>query len=75
MLLLDKQGICVSSGSACHGNHGGPSHVLKAIGKTDEESLASIRLTFNHTLNQNQADYCIDCIKKNVAALRKIKND
>ena len=51
------------------------SHVLKAIGKTDEESLASIRLTFNHTLNQNQADYCIDCIKKNVAALRKIKND
>ena len=45
------------------------------IGKTDEESLASIRLTFNHTLNQNQADYCIDCIKKNVAALRKIKND
>ena len=75
VLLLDKQGICVSSGSACHGNHGGPSHVLKAIGKTDEESLASIRLTFNHTLNQNQADYCIDCIKKNVAALRKIKND
>ena len=67
--------LCVSSGSACHGNHGGPSHVLKAIGKTDEESLASIRLTFNHTLNQNQADYCIDCIKKNVAALRKIKND
>lgn len=48
---------------------------IKAIGKTDEESLASIRLTFNHTLNQNQADYCIDCIKKNVAALRKIKND
>ena len=75
VLLLDKQGICVSSGSACHGNHGGPSHVLKAIGKTDEESLASIRLTFNHTLNQNQADYSIDCIKKNVAALRKIKND
>ena len=75
VLLLDKQGICVSSGSACHGNHGGPSHVLKAIGKTDEESLASIRLTFNHTLNRNQADYCIDCIKKNVAALRKIKND
>ena len=53
VLLLDKQGICVSAGSACHGNHGGPSHVL----------------------NQNQADYCIDCIKKNVAALRKIKND
>ena len=75
VLLLDKQGICVSSGSACHGNHGGPSHVLKAIGKTDEESLASIRLTFNHTLNRNQADYCIDCIKKNVAALREIKND
>ena len=75
VILLDKQGICVSSGSACHGNHGGPSHVLKAIGKTDEESLASIRLTFNHTLNRNQADYCIDCIKKNVAALRKIKND
>ena len=48
---------------------------LKAIGKTDEESLASIRLTFNHTLNRNQADYCIDCIKKNVAALREIKND
>ena len=43
--LLDNAGFQVSSGSACHSGDAKPSHVLKAIGLSDEDALHSIRIT------------------------------
>ena len=42
--LLSEDGICVSAGSACHNFSPEPSHVLKAIGLSDEEAQNTIRV-------------------------------
>lgn len=70
VIMLDKNGICVSAGSACHGNSGGPSHVLKAIGLDDEAAQSSIRLTLCRGLTKKESDYCVECIKRAVQELR-----
>jgi cysteine desulfurase len=45
ILLLDMQGICVSSGSACTSGSLDPSHVLMALGMKHEQAHGSLRLT------------------------------
>lgn len=70
VIMLDKNGISVSAGSACHGNSGGPSHVLKAIGLDDEAAQSSIRLTLGRGLTKKECDYCVECIKRAVQELR-----
>lgn len=70
MLLLDMDGICVSAGSACNSGSLAPSHVLKAIGCPEEYIYNSIRLSWDDTLADEDIDYVIDCIKKNVKKVR-----
>lgn len=70
MLLLDRDGICVSSGSACNSGSLEPSHVLKAIGCPEEYIYNSIRLSWDDTLTKADVDYTIKCIKKNVEKVR-----
>ena len=45
VMRLDLQGICVSSGSACHHGVIEPSHVLKAIGLSKNEAMGSLRIS------------------------------
>lgn len=70
MLLLDMDGICVSSGSACNSGSLAPSHVLKAIGTPEEYIHNSIRLSWGDTLTDEEVDYVIECIKKNILKVR-----
>ena len=70
MLLLDMDGICVSAGSACNSGSLEPSHVLKAIDCPEEYIYNSIRLSWDDTLTDENVDYVIDCIKKNVKKVR-----
>lgn len=44
-LLLDMNGICVSSGSACNSSVSSPSHVLTAMGIKKEDALSTIRIS------------------------------
>ena len=46
MMELDEQGIQCAVGSACSADSGEPSHVLKAIGMTDELARSSLRFSF-----------------------------
>lgn len=55
MMMLDNEEICVSSGSACSSNSVTPSHVLKAIGMTDEEARSTIRVSFSMFTEINEA--------------------
>lgn len=70
MLLLDMDGICVSSGSACNSGSLEPSHVLKAIGTPEEYIHNSIRLSWDYTLTDDEVDYVIESIKKNILKVR-----
>lgn len=54
VLLLDQQGICASTGSACTSHSLLPSHVLLATGQTCEMAASALRLSLNE--NNTQAD-------------------
>lgn len=72
LLYLDNKGIYVSAGSACHSDSDTPSHVLKAIGLTDEEALSSIRISFDNSMTANEVYYLVENIKESVEYLRKM---
>ena len=47
MLMLDRAGICVSSGSACNSGSLEPSHVLKDLGVPDDYIYGTVRFSFS----------------------------
>lgn len=69
--LCDLYGLCISSGSACNEGEATPSHVLKAIGLSDEEALSSIRITLGHQNTIEEVDTAADIITKLVARIRE----
>ena len=72
LIMLDMDGICGSSGSACTSGSLDPSHVLLAIGLPHEIAHGSLRLTLSEETTMEDIDYVVDCIKKIVARLRSM---
>lgn len=72
LLQLDFLGICASSGSACTSGSLDPSHVLLAIGVPHEKAHGSLRLTIDHTITMEDADFVVDNLKEIVANLREM---
>ena len=71
LALFNEQGICLSTGSACNSESGAPSHVLKAIGLSDEEANSSIRISIGADNTEEEANYLINCLKQNISILRE----
>lgn len=69
ILHLDTQGICISAGSACETGKEEPSHVLKAIGLSDEEAKNTIRITLGNETTKEQLSITIQAIIKISAKL------
>jgi cysteine desulfurase len=57
--LLDKQGVRCSQASACNSSRPEPSHVLLAMGLTEEEAFSSIRFSFSHLNTSAEVDLSI----------------
>ena len=72
LIMLDMDGICGSSGSACTSGSLDPSHVLLAIGLPHEIAHGSLRLTLSGETTLEDIDYVVECIKKTVARLRSM---
>ncbi len=72
LIMLDMEGICASSGSACTSGSLDPSHVLLAIGLPHEIAHGSLRLTLSEETTMEQIDFTVDCIKKIVERLRSM---
>ncbi|MCR5024139.1 MAG: cysteine desulfurase NifS [Lachnospiraceae bacterium] len=72
LILLDKKGICASSGSACTSGSLDPSHVLLAIGLPHEIAHGSVRLTISDETTEEDIDYAVDSLKEIVDRLRSM---
>lgn len=60
---LSKEGIMISSGSACNSSDNKPSHVLKAMGYDDDISMGAIRITLSGDESIEEIDYAIQKIE------------
>ena len=69
--LCSLYGVYISSGSACNEGISEPSHVLKAIGLTYEESLSSVRITIGHENTEEEINYATKIITKLVERIRQ----
>lgn len=72
LIMLDMDGICGSSGSACTSGSLDPSHVLLAIGLPHEIAHGSLRLTLSEETTKEELDYVVESIKKIVEKLRSM---
>ena len=70
LIMLDMEGICASSGSACTSGSLDPSHVLLAIGLPHEIAHGSLRLTLSDETTREDIDFTVDKIKAIVEKLR-----
>lgn len=68
--LCDLYSVCISAGSACNEGNAEPSHVLKAIGLSDEEALNSIRITIGHQNTLEEINTAAAIITKLVERIR-----
>jgi cysteine desulfurase len=72
LIMLDMEGICGSSGSACTSGSLDPSHVLLAIGLPHEIAHGSLRLTLGEDTTKEDIDFVIEKVKGIVERLRSM---
>ena len=72
LLMLDMNGICGSSGSACMSGSLDPSHVLLSIGLPHEIAHGSLRLTLGENNTMEEMDYVVDTLKTVVQQIRNM---
>lgn len=72
LLMLDLNGICASSGSACTSGSLDPSHVLLSIGLKHEVAHGSLRLSIEEDVTDEDVDYILEVIPKVVERLRSM---
>ena len=72
LILLDQNGVCGSSGSACTSGSLDPSHVLLAIGLPHEIAHGSLRLTLSEKNTMEEVDFTVDKLKGIIERLRSM---
>lgn len=59
LMTLDRKGIAVSSGSACHAGSGEPSHVLLGMGVPRETAFGAVRVSFSSRNTEGEVDHLL----------------
>ena len=72
LLLLDMQGVCASSGSACTSGSLDPSHVLLAIGRVHDVAHGSLRLSLSEYNTDAEIDHILTVVPEVVQQLRNM---
>lgn len=75
LILLDQKGICGSGGSACTSGALDPSHVLLALGLSQEIARGSLRLTLSEENTVEELDETVAALSEIVERLRAMKAD
>jgi cysteine desulfurase len=69
LLLLDRDGVACSAGSACASGAIGASHVLLAMGRTPAEARETIRLSLGHGSSETDVDAAVDAFRRALGVL------
>lgn len=70
LMLLDRNGVSVSSGAACASGSLDPSHVLLAMGLSQEQARSSIRMTLSDMTTDEEIDYVLQILPSLAEQLR-----
>ena len=70
LIMLDSDGICGSSGSACTTGQTEPSHVLTAIGLPEDVAHGALRFTLGRDTTKEDIDFTIDRMKEVIGKIR-----
>jgi len=70
LLMLDKNHICCSAGSACTTGSIHPSHVLKAMGFSNERAQSSLRFSFSRFNTRLDVERALEVLPKIIGQLR-----
>lgn len=73
-LMMSMRDIAVSSGSACTSANPEPSHVLRAIGQTEDLTLASLRFGLGRFNTEEEIDFAAQAVIANVRRLRELSS-
>lgn len=73
-MIRDMHDVAVSTRSACSSGNSGPSHVLKAIGLSDEDAYSCIRFSIGRFTTQEEIDYAIGKVVTSAHKLRHSKS-
>lgn len=72
VIALDLKGIAVSTGAACSSGAIEPSHVLTAMGLSNERARASIRFSLGKHNTEDDVDYVLSVLPESIARLREL---
>ena len=72
LLMLDREGICASSGSACTTGSLEPSHVLRAMKVPDEHVHGSIRFSLSRYNTREEIERALEVVPGVVGRLREL---
>ena len=72
LLMLAQFGVAVSTGSACGSSHHAPSHVLLAMGRSEEQAASSLRFSLSRETTDAEVDMAVSTVTTVVSALRSL---
>ena len=72
LLLLEREGICASSGSACSTGSIEPSHVLTAMGLTRSRALGSVRISLGRGTKSEDIDHLLGALPRAIDRLKGV---
>jgi cysteine desulfurase len=70
--FLDKDGICVSTGSACASGQPEPSHVLLAMGLTEQEARSSVRFSLGRETSGEDIERTVEAVTRVIGRYREL---